>query len=247
MGLTPAHACSYHPEQEARSLVVLEDTLLNPESYEKLLEYGFRRSGGLAYRPWCDQCRRCIPARIPVAAFRANRSQRRALKVNQDVQMSLCDSQLSDEQYALYQRYQQRRHAHGDMASSTKNQAQEFLSTVWNTVKYIEFRQASRLLAVAVTDVHANSLSAVYTFFDPELDKRSLGVFAVLQQIEMARQWGLDWVYLGYWIPDSRKMAYKANFLPIEVKPPRRELEEEQWIRLTDKAHRQKFLDEFVG
>jgi len=168
--------------------------------------------------------------RVPVNRFLANRSQRRCWKINQDLELNWLPPELTDEQYALYLTYQHQRHAGGAMAESSHAETEAFLLASWNDVRFLEMRFHQQLVAVAVTDFQPLSLSAVYTFFIPELHRRSLGSYAILQQIALAAQLGKHWLYLGYWIPDSPKMAYKSAFRPIEVRKPRENMYDEKWL-----------------
>ena len=243
LGLTPPHPCDYLPGEFSRSLVVIDEETLNPRAYEFLLAQGFRRSGSHAYRPWCDQCRQCIAARIPVDAFRPNRSQRRVLAMNRDLAVNwVSATELDDEQWQLYHGYLQARHGEGEMARAGRTASNDFLFSHWADTELLEVRLGDELVAVAVTDVQPRSLSALYTFFAPEQARRSLGSFAIMQQVEAARAAGRSWLYLGYWIAPCRKMSYKANYLPLEVRRPELEIREESWQRLQDRQAREGFL-----
>lgn len=242
LGLTPPHPCDYLPGEESRSLVVIDEDALSPRAYEFLLAQGFRRSGTHAYRPWCDRCRQCVAARIPVEGFRPNRTQRRVLKTNRDLSVEWREAtELSDEQWQLYHRYLQARHGEGDMARASRAASNDFLFSHWAETELMELRLEGELVAVAVTDVQPRSLSALYTFFAPEQARRSLGAFAIMQQLERARHGNRHWLYLGYWIPPCRKMSYKANYLPVEVRLPEGEIREESWQRLADSEQREAF------
>lgn len=214
--LSTEHPCGYLPQRTARSLFVDPDFTLDPARYELLLQQGFRRGGDHVYRPRCAGCSACIPARIPVKHFGPNRSQRRCLRVNGDLQLNI-RRQLTDEQFGLYQRYLRGRHAGGGMNPEDKPGFHSFLDCGWGTAEFWEFRRQGELLACAVVDRTPQALSAVYTFFNPELTQRSLGTYAVLQQVLSARAAGMEHVYLGYWVPGSQKMDYKRNFRPLEV------------------------------
>lgn len=242
LGLTPAHSCDYLPEQQARSLVVIDEQALSPRVYETLLESGFRRSSDHAYRPWCDACRACVAERIPVDHFRPNRSQRRTRRSNRDLSLSWREAILSDEQYRLYQRYQQARHPGGSMARSSQEETAAFLFARWSDCRVLELRLGSELLAVAVTDIQPSSLSAVYTFFHPGQSRRSLGSAAIMAQIEHAVDLGKRWLYLGYWIDACPKMHYKADYLPLEVRRAERVMSRERWLRIDTPEERSAFL-----
>ena len=214
---TLPHPCGYFPERTAQNLVI--DPAANglADLYALGLERGYRRAGGHVYLPHCVGCRACVASRIPVATFTPDRTQRRCLRRNDDLAITIADAAFSDERYALYQRYLSSRHADGGMDDAPAEDFARFLFTAWSPTRFIEFRSGVRLLAVAVTDVCANGLSAVYTFFDPEEHARSLGTFAILSQIDIARQRSLEHVYLGFWIAGHAKMDYKQRFRPIEL------------------------------
>jgi arginine-tRNA-protein transferase len=218
--LSTEHPCGYLPRRQARSLFVDPDYTLNPQRYESLLEQGFRRGGNHVYRPRCESCRACVPARIAVASFQPNRAQRRCLKRNEDLTLNILD-RSTDEHFALYQRYLRARHDDGGMNPEDKSGFNNFLNCGWGSTEFWEFRAADRLMACAVVDRVPDGLSAVYTLFEPEEPGRSLGVYAVLQQVERAHAWGLRYLYLGYWVPGSQKMDYKRNFRPLELLGPR--------------------------
>ncbi len=242
LGLTHEYPCSYIAQTSARSLMAMNESVLSPALYEALLEKGFRRSGNTVYRPWCRSCGQCIAARIPVADFKPNRSQRRIQRANRDLRLNWRPGCFNADHYDLYQRYQLGRHPDGDMAQSSFEQAEDFLLAQWNEVYFLEMYLQNRLLAVAVTDCHPYSLSAVYTFYDPEFPRRSLGSFAILEQLRIAREQHLDHLYLGYWIPGSRKMAYKGNFLPLQVRLPQHSLSDEHWQTLPGRQEKEAFL-----
>jgi arginine-tRNA-protein transferase len=215
--LSPPHACSYLPERLSSTLFVDPDAMMDMASYSELLHYGFRRSGSLVYAPRCEHCRQCVSVRVPVRDFSPRRIHRRILRRNHAVTMEERPAEFDPEMYALYQRYTRARHEDGEMANATPEDYLSFLTADWSATRFLAFRLAGRLVAVAVTDQAEDGLSAVYTFFDPELASRSLGTTAILEQIGLARRLGLPYLYLGYWIRDSRKMAYKIGFRPIEL------------------------------
>ena len=190
---------------------------MDPGVYSELLQFGFRRSGRMVYAPRCEHCSQCVSVRIPVENFAPRRIHRRVLQANADIRLQDHPASLNDEHYALYQAYTARRHVDGEMASATPTEYLGFLCAEWCDTVFLEFRLDSRLVAIAVTDVLDDALSAVYTFFDPMLGGRSLGTLAILKQIEWARAQNLSHLYLGYWIRDSRKMAYKADYRPLEI------------------------------
>jgi arginyl-tRNA--protein-N-Asp/Glu arginylyltransferase len=217
--LTGEHPCSYIPGLSARSLFVDPLQRVDAVTYQLLLEHGFRRSGGYIYRPGCDRCRRCVSLRIPVREFAPSRSQRRNRELNaRDVTCTSRPASFEPEHFRLYDTYLQSRHPGGSMADATPASYTDFLVSPWGgETRFLELRLGERLMAVAVTDVLPHGLSAVYTFFEPGLSSRAPGTYAVLCQIDEARRQGLDHLYLGYWIEESRKMSYKDRFRPTEA------------------------------
>lgn len=218
---TGEHPCGYWPERPARDLVLDPRDPRLPDWYPLALEWGFRRSGDIIYRPHCQGCQACVAVRIPVDAFKPDRSQRRCLRDNADIEMRVCQAVRTDEQLALYRRYLRARHAGGGMDGHGAVEFDQFLVGSWSEGRFMELREAGptrpgRLLAVAVTDVIGNALSAVYTFFDPDHARRGLGTLAILKQIEWARRERRSHLYLGYWIAGHDKMDYKRRFRPLE-------------------------------
>lgn len=210
------HPCNYLPDQTANSIFLDPEVPLNSELYAQLLARGFRRSGNFAYRPACPHCTACVPIRVNAQAFTPSRSQRRAWKSNLDLDVTVRRAHYTDEYFALYRNYLETRHAGGGMEAQTPDDFRNFLLCPGIDTRFHEFRLDGRLVAVAVVDHLPWALSAVYTFYDPALAARSLGTQAVLHQIHTARATGLPWVYLGFWIAESRKMAYKTQFQPAQ-------------------------------
>lgn len=211
------HRCSYLEGRMARSVFVDPAVTLDAARYGTLLDLGFRRSGTYVYRPACMACQECRPARVPVARFTPDRSQRRCIRRNADLQCRI-EPELGPEHYALYRCYLHARHPDGGMDPDDPGAFHSFLSSNWEGTEILAVRDPSgRLLAGAVMDRVPQGLSAVYTYFDPAERTRSLGTFAVLREIERARALGLTYLYLGYWVPQSPKMAYKRNFQPLEI------------------------------
>ncbi|MEO6366048.1 MAG: arginyltransferase [Luteimonas sp.] len=213
---TGEHVCGYWPDRIARDLVIDPRDPRLPELYALALSWGFRRSGDLVYRPHCQGCKACVAVRVPVADFVPDRSQRRCLKRNADIEMRVVAAERTEEQLALYQRYLAARHPAGGMDDHGATEFEQFLIGGWATGRFLELREHGRLLAVAVTDMVEHALSAVYTFYDPDAVQRGLGTLAVLHQIEWARREQREHLYLGYWIDGHRKMDYKRRFQPLQ-------------------------------
>jgi leucyl-tRNA---protein transferase len=218
---TAEHACGYWPERQARDLVFDPGDPRLAQTYPMALGWGFRRSGNLIYRPHCRSCQACVAVRIPVAEFRPDRSQRRCLTRNADLEVRVLPAERNDEHFALYERYLSARHPGGGMDGHGPAEFDQFLVSTWGQGRFLELRTrqahgAGALLAVAVTDVVADAISAVYTFYDPDAAERGLGTFAILQQIAWAQREGKRHLYLGYWIDGHRKMAYKRRYRPLE-------------------------------
>ncbi|MEM8498625.1 MAG: arginyltransferase [Pseudomonadota bacterium] len=214
---TYPHECSYLDDQEATTLFVDPTAEIDDSAYARLSELGFRRSGTHLYRPHCKQCKACVPARIPAALFEPNRRQRRILKRNADLQIEFPKDISDSEYFELYERYISARHQDGDMYPPTREQYDSFLNCEWQSTRFVVFRNESKVIAVSVLDEMENGLSAVYTFFDPDETRRSLGAYAILWQIEYCQQLHLPALYLGYWIKECAKMSYKTEYRPIEL------------------------------
>lgn len=213
---TGEHACGYWPERSARDLVFDPRDERLPRFYAQALQWGFRRSGDLVYRPHCARCRACLAVRLPVEAFTPSRSQRRCQSRNAAVEARVLPAGLDDERLALYRRYLASRHPGGGMDGHGAHEFEQFLCGSWANTRFLELREHGRLLAVAVTDVEPLAMSAVYTFFEPDQSARGLGTLAILRQVEWARREQRAHLYLGYWIAGHEKMDYKRRFRPLE-------------------------------
>lgn len=224
--LTPGHPCSYLPRRQAQTLFLDPREAVTPALYQALTEQGFRRSGSHLYRPHCRTCQACIPSRIPVADFTPRRRQKRVTAANADLRVEVIPAAFDPDCYELYARYIAGRHRDGDMYPPSIEQFRSFLLSQWCDSLFVCSYLGDELVATAVTDRLAGGLSAIYTFFDPDRSERSLGVFSVLQQIELCRSLGLDYLYLGYWIRDCAKMRYKIDYRPIEL------LANSRWVRV---------------
>ncbi|MFM7415501.1 MAG: arginyltransferase [Alphaproteobacteria bacterium] len=223
--------CPYLPGRTERKIVTELSGTEAEALHERLSRAGFRRSHNIAYAPVCPGCQACVPIRVVSEDFTPDRTQRRILRANADLAVSEMPARATAEQFTLFQRYQKNRHADGDMAAMGYYDYRAMIEDTPISTGLLEFRDAQdRLLGACLTDWLADGLSAVYSFFDTDEEKRSLGTFAVLWLIGRARSLGLPYVYLGYWVPESRKMAYKARFRPSEI------LISGAWHRLDDGA-----------
>jgi arginyl-tRNA--protein-N-Asp/Glu arginylyltransferase len=210
--------CGYLPNLPSNSIFIDPESNPSKNQLNLLHQQGFRRSGKLVYRPQCPECSACHSSRIINAKFIASKNQKKALKRNQDLRLSWAEAEFSEEHYQLYERYIAQRHQDGEMFPASKEQYQGFLIEGHGTHKFLEVRNAENtLIACCVVDIFYDGLSAIYSYFDPDQPRRSLGRFIVLALIGQGQQMGLPFTYLGYWIKNSSKMNYKANYQPLEV------------------------------
>tara|TARA_B110000444_G_C18755433_1_gene554883 strand:+ start:87 stop:842 length:756 start_codon:yes stop_codon:yes gene_type:complete len=235
--LTNPHPCSYIQGNEATTafvastdpnLEVVSHIEVDSTLYSQLSDMGFRRSGQYFYSPRCKSCNACISARVPINTFEYSRQQKRCIKRNGDLTVTLSTTVDEQEHYPLYKRYINTRHADGDMYPPSMPQFRDFIGNLREYTKMLEVRLHGELVAAGVVDYLDDGLSAIYSYYstEPQHKNRSLGTFSVLSQIAIAKEIGLSYLYLGYWIKDSPKMAYKSNYRPLEI------LKDRQWVLL---------------
>lgn len=213
---TPVHQCGYLPDRYSVNIIADPNKELSSEIYSTLIDYGFRRNGKHLYRPQCPHCSACVPTRILINNFTPNRSQQRTIRVNQDLKIKLTGNNYLEEHFELYKKYLVIRHTDSPMSLSTVDDYKDFIIGTWSNTHFLEFRLDKKLICVAVFDPLPQGLSAVYSFYDPSFEKRSLGTYAILRLIEETRNRKLSMLYLGYWIKECNKMSYKINFKPIQ-------------------------------
>ncbi len=216
--ISEAQTCNYLDDRQSSNLFIDPASLPDKNTYSSLIELGFRRSGHYIYKPHCEKCQQCISTRVNINQFIAKKTQKRCQRLNRDIQVILKPALFEEEHFALYSQYLGSRHTNSGMDGSSQSDYINFLTSSWSDTLFVEFRLANKLLALAVTDIVNNGLSAVYTFFTTEdqYKKRSLGVNAILWQIEEGKQRGFNWLYLGYWIQENKKMSYKSQYQPAE-------------------------------
>jgi len=221
--------CPYVEGRTERKVVTELAGVSAETLHDRLSKGGFRRSHNIAYAPVCPGCQGCVPIRIRAAEFAPNRTQKRIARANADLVVHEMPPRATAEQYQLFQLYQQARHGDGDMANMSFYDYRAMVEDTPIETSVVEFRHpAGTLLGACLTDRLNDGLSAVYSFFETGMENRSLGTFAVLWLVQRAVELNLPYVYLGYWVAESRKMAYKTKFRPCEV------LRAGQWRMLED-------------
>lgn len=214
--VTAPYTCSYLPNQLAQSIIATPQHLVDAHQYSGLIQQGFRRSGKFVYRPHCENCNACIPVRLPVADFQETRSQKRSFKQHATLEASVSTLSFDEAHFALYKAYQIARHE-GNEQEETAEQYRNFLVQSNVDSLFISFTLNGILKMVSVVDILEDGVSAVYTFYDTTDSKASYGTYSILWLIEWCKQLKLPYLYLGYWIKSSQKMAYKENFSPQEA------------------------------
>ena len=223
--VTTGYSCGYLPNKLAQSLIASPQHLINADVYSGLIQQGFRRSGKFAYRPLCENCQECVPVRIILQDFTPSRSQKRAYKQHQNLIATILPVAFYAEHYALYAAYQKARHTTDELNQDDAEQYRNFLCQTNVESVLVEFRENKQLKMVSVIDIVHDGISAVYTFYETSDAKASFGTYNVMWQIEWAKTQNVSYLYLGYWIKDSQKMAYKQNFKPLE------KLIDDEWLK----------------
>lgn len=216
--VTTPYQCGYLPNKLAQSLIATPHHLVDAKIYSGLIQQGFRRSGKFAYRPHCETCNACIPTRVVLAKFSPTRSQKRAFKQHSDLTAHMMPLGYHQEHFALYASYQAARHAEPENFNQDKDEAEQYRQFLCQSnveSLMIEFRDTKNALKIlSVVDIVGDGISAVYTFYDTSQLKSSYGTYSIMWQTEWTRILGLPYLYLGYWIAESEKMAYKQAFKP---------------------------------
>ena len=227
--LSQKHPCSYLENHQAQSLFVHPAYPITPFVYAQLLAQGFRRSGDQVYSPHCHHCSACQPIRLEVNKFKPNRNQKRCLSKNIKTQAIIKTPVFEQAHYDMYLRYQMARHNESAMASSSPEDYLSFLGSSWCKTVFVEFTINNELAGIAIIDQFDEAWSAVYTFFEPKFSSYSLGVYAVLWQIEQVKQQQKEFLYLGFWIKECKKMSYKSDYQPMQL------LIDTEWVEITNR------------
>lgn len=220
--VTTGYSCGYLPNKLAQSLIASPQHLIDAHIYSGLIQQGFRRSGKFSYRPHCETCRECVPVRVVLEDFSPSRSQKRAFKQHQNLTTTILPIDFQEEHYKLYAAYQMARHVNTESEKAEKSEQDEveqyknFLCQTNVESVMVEFREEGQLKMVSVIDIVLDGISAVYTFYDTNDSHASFGTYNVLWQIEWSKSLHFPYLYLGYWIRESKKMAYKQNYKPLE-------------------------------
>lgn len=215
-GLSAPFQCGYLDEKDEQLLVYLDEEPMTPQLYSKLQSQGFRRSEDYVYRPHCTDCSACQSIRLPIAQFKLSRSQKRILNRAANFRIKI-EREQQDAYYPLFERYVNTKHHGGVMYPANPAQLNSFAQSVWLEQLFIELYDSDKLVAVAICDVTADSLSAVYTFYDPDYSHYSIGTLMILQQINLTERLNKPFLYLGYYIEACQKMNYKTKFRPYQI------------------------------
>jgi arginine-tRNA-protein transferase len=223
---TVVDECPYLDGQQSASILVDPEHKVDENLFALLSRSGFRRSGEMLYSPKCPSCTACISVRVPTADFKVSRNQKRVWHRNMDLTVQIEGVEFKEEQFQLYLRYQQARHPESSMCDEDPKKYVSFINSQFSKSRFLCFYLNKKLIGVSVMDQFEGGLSAVYTFFDPQQSNRSIGTYAILYLIKLARLRSIPHVYLGYWIEQASKMSYKQNFRPLEGYIDR------QWVKL---------------
>lgn len=213
---TVAEPCPYLPERQSCSIIVDPDMEIDNYIFSSLSKSGFRRSGEMLYKPRCEECNACISVRIPTDTFNASRSQKRVWKRNLDIDVVIEPAEFKQQHFELYIRYQQARHPDSSMCNDDPSKYRNFIMSRFSGSEFHVFYLKNQLIGVCVTDRMENGVSAVYSFFEPELQQRSLGTLFIMHLVKYGKLHRIPYVYLGYWVEDSQKMDYKSKFRPLQ-------------------------------
>ena len=216
---SPPHHCGYLSNQQAKTqYLICDDPKQNyTETYNELIQIGFRRDGDVLYRPICLLCQSCLSSRVQVAHFIANRTQKKLLNLNKNITTQWQSTVYNTEHEDLYIKYLQHRHEKTNSLHTLKRYYAQLVGQTSVDTKTLEFRLDNKLVMVSIIDKVHDGISSVYTFYDTHNPQRSFGTFNILWQIQWAVQHQISWVYLGYWIKQSPKMNYKSRFQPLEL------------------------------
>ncbi len=213
--ISAPHACPYIEPETASTVLLDPDHDVDNALFSVLLKSGFRRSGKTIYRPHCRNCNACVSVRIPAREYIPNRAQLRCYKKNSIIHTTMVPATFKQEHFELYCRYQSWRHSGDIMDHNDPERYNEFMVESSIETVFLEFRLDGKLTGLSVCDLPNDGMSAVYTFFDPKYSKLSIGTYAIMKQIDYVNEMDLDWLYLGYWIENCKKMHYKTNFKPM--------------------------------
>ena len=208
--------CPYIKGERSASILVDPEHKVDENLFGLLSRSGFRRSGEMLYTPKCPSCKACVSVRIPVDEFFASRSQKRIWKKNLDLNIDIEEVSFKENHFDLYLKYQRARHPESSMCDEDPAKYVAFIKSEFSRSRFLSLSLKDKLIGVSVVDQFKGGISAVYTFFDPEYSNRSLGNYAILYMIKLARVRNIPYVYLGYWIGESQKMNYKRHFRPLE-------------------------------
>lgn len=208
--------CPYIENERSSSILVDPDHRIDTHLFSLLSRSGFRRSGEMLYTPKCPSCKACISVRIPAAKFIPSRGQRRVWRKNSDITVKVTDVSFQQEHFDLYLKYQRARHPDSTMCDEDPEKYISFINSKYSESRFLCMYQENQLIGISVIDQFEGGVSAVYTFFDPEQSKRSLGTYIIMYMIKIARLQNVPYVYLGYWVDQSRKMDYKRSFKPLQ-------------------------------